>query len=88
MKDTQNDMKQNIQGINSDRKETRTQSNYLEQKGKINILLEQNKETRIQKNEKRLTSLWDNLKHSESELQGCLQKKNNNSKKLKTYLNK
>ena len=68
MKDTQNDMKQNIQGINSDRKETRTQSNYLEQKGKINILLEQNKETRIQKNEKRLTSLWDNLKHSESEL--------------------
>ena len=68
MKDTQNDMKQNIQGIKSDRKETRTQSNYLEQKGKINILLEQNKETRIQKNEKRLTSLWDNLKHSESEL--------------------
>ena len=29
-KDTQNEMKQNIQGTNSDRKETRTQSNDLE----------------------------------------------------------
>ena len=37
MKDTQNEIKQNIQGTNSDRKETRTQSNNLEQKGKINI---------------------------------------------------
>ena len=47
MKDTQNEIKQNIQGINSDRKETRAQSNDLEQKGKINIQLEQNEETRI-----------------------------------------
>ena len=31
-KDTQNEIKQNIQGTNSDRKETRTQSNDLEQK--------------------------------------------------------
>ena len=51
MKDTQNEIKQNIQGANSDRKETRTQSNDLEQKEEINIQLEQNKETRIQKNE-------------------------------------
>ena len=29
MKDTQNEIKQNIQGTNSDRKETRTQSNDL-----------------------------------------------------------
>ena len=36
MKDTQNEIKQNIQETNSHRKETRTQSNYLEQKGKIN----------------------------------------------------
>ena len=49
MKDTQNDIKHNIQGINSDRKETRTQSNDLEQKEEINIQLEQNKEIRIQK---------------------------------------
>ena len=52
MKDTQNEVKQNIQGTNSDKKETRTQSNDLEQKEKINIQLEQNEETRIQKSEK------------------------------------
>ena len=32
MKDTQNEIKQNIQGTDSDRKETRIQINYLEQK--------------------------------------------------------
>ena len=42
MKNTQNGIKQNIQGTNSDRKETRTQSNDLEQKEKINIQPEQN----------------------------------------------
>ena len=57
-------MKQNIQGTNSDRKETRTQSNDLEQKEKVNIQPEQNEETRIQKREESLTNLWDNLKHS------------------------
>ena len=66
MKDTQNEIKQNIQGTNSDRKETRIQSNDLEQKEKININIwpEQNEEMRIQKSEERLTNLWDNLKHS------------------------
>ena len=34
MKDTQSEIKQNVQGTNTDRKETRTQSNDLEQKGK------------------------------------------------------
>ena len=37
MKDTQNEIKQNIQGTNSDRKDTRTQSNDLQQKEEINI---------------------------------------------------
>ena len=64
MKDTQNKIKQNIQGTNSDRKETRTQSNGLEQKEKLNIHPEQNKETRIWKSEETLTNLWDNLKSS------------------------
>ena len=64
MKDSQNEIKQNIQGTNSDRKETRTQSNDLEQKEKINIQPDQNEETRIQKSEESLTNLWDNLKHS------------------------
>ena len=49
MKDTQSEIKQNIQETNSDRKETRTQSNDLEQKEKINIQPEQIEETRIQK---------------------------------------
>ena len=56
MKDTQSEIKQNVQRTNSDRKETRTQSNDLEQKGKINIQQEQNEETRIQKSEERLTT--------------------------------
>ena len=47
MKDTHNEVKQNIQGTNSDRKEARTQINDLEQKEEINIQLEQNEETRI-----------------------------------------
>ena len=47
MKDTQNEIKQNIQGTNSDRKETRTQSNNLEPKEKINIQQKQNGERRI-----------------------------------------
>ena len=48
MKDTQNEIKQNIQGTNSDKKETRIKSNDLEQKEEINIQQEQNEETRIQ----------------------------------------
>ena len=47
MKDTQSEIKQNFQGTNSDRKETRTQSNNLEEKEEINIQPEQNEETRI-----------------------------------------
>ena len=49
MKTTQSEIKQNIQGTNSGRKETRTQINNLEQKEEINIQPEQNEETRIQK---------------------------------------
>ena len=40
MKDTQHEIMQNIQGTNSDRKETRSQSNNLEQEEEINIQLE------------------------------------------------
>ena len=57
MKDTQNEIKQNIQGTNSDRKETRSQSNNLEQKEEVNIWPEQNEETRIQKNEEKFRNL-------------------------------
>ena len=57
MKDTQSEIKQNIQGTNSDKKETRIQSNNLEQKEEINIELDQNEETRIPKNEEAVDSL-------------------------------
>ena len=53
------EIKENVQGINSEEKETGTQINDLGQKEEINIQLEQNKETRIQKNEERLRKLWD-----------------------------
>ena len=49
MKSTQMEIKQNIQGTNSDRKETGTQINDLEQKEEINIQPEHIEEKRIQK---------------------------------------
>ena len=49
--------RKNIQGTNSDGKETGTQINDLEQKEEINIQLEHNEETRTQKNEERLRNL-------------------------------
>ena len=52
----------NVQGTNSEGKETGTQINGLEQKEEINIQPEQNEETRIRKNEERLRNLWDNFK--------------------------
>ena len=58
------EIKESVQGTNSDRKETRTQSNDLEQKEKINIHPGQKEETRIRKSEETLTNLWDNLKRS------------------------
>ena len=64
MKDTQNEIKQNIQGTKSDGKETRTQINRLDQKEERNVQPEQNEEKRIQKNEERLRNLQDIFKHS------------------------
>ena len=49
VKAMQSEIKENIQGTNSDGKETGTQINVLEQKEEINIQSEQNEETRIQK---------------------------------------
>ena len=47
MKVIQSEIKENIQGANSEGKETGTQINDLEQKEEINIQPEQNEETRI-----------------------------------------
>ena len=50
MKAMKSELKENAQGTNSDRKETRTQINGLDQKEERNIQSEQNEETRIPKN--------------------------------------
>ena len=49
VKAMQSEIKKNIQGTNSEGKETRTQINGLDKKEEINIQSEQNKEMRIQK---------------------------------------
>ena len=64
MKAMLRETKEDVQGTNSEGKETGTQINGLAQKEEVNIQPEQNEETRIQKNEERLRNLWDNFKHS------------------------
>ena len=56
--------KENVQGTNSEAKETGTQINGMDQKEERNIQPEKNEETRIRKNEERLRNLQDILKRS------------------------
>ena len=56
--------KENVQGTNSEAKETGTQINGVDQKEERNIQPEKNEEIRIQKNEERLRNLQGILKHS------------------------
>ena len=63
VKAMQSEIKQNIQGTNSEGKETGARINNLEKKEEINIQPEQNEETRIHKNEEKLRNLWYNFKH-------------------------
>ena len=58
------EIKKNVQGTNSDEKETGTQINGLDQKEERNIQPEKNEETRIQKNEERLRNLQDIFQRS------------------------
>ena len=69
MKAIESQIKKNIQGTNSEGKETRTQINNLVQKEEINIQPEQNEET-IQKHEERLGNLLDNFKCSNIQIMG------------------
>ena len=64
MKAMLSEIKENVQGTNSDEKEIGTQSNNVEQKEERNIQPKQNEETRIQKYEERLRSLQDNFRCS------------------------
>ena len=58
------EIKENVQGTNSDGKETGTQIISVDQKEERNIQPEKNEETRIQKNQERLRNLEDIFKHS------------------------
>ena len=69
VKAMQREIKKDMQGTNSEGKETRTQINGLDQKEEINIQSQQNEET-IQKNEERLRNLWDNFKRSNIWIRG------------------
>ena len=64
VKAMKSEIKENVQGSNSEGKETGTQINDLDQKEERNTQPEQNEETRIQKYEERLRNLWDNFKCS------------------------
>ena len=61
MKAMLSEVRENIQGTNSDGKETGTQINSVDQKEKRKIQPEKNEETRIQKNEERLRNLFKHL---------------------------
>ena len=64
VKAMKSEIKENVQGTNSDEKERGTQVNGVEQKEEINIQPEWNAEKRIQKDEERLRNLQDNFKCS------------------------
>ena len=87
MKAMLRETKEDVQGTNSDAKETGTQINGVDQKEERNIQPEKNEETRIQKNEERLRNLQDISKHSNIRIIGVPEEKRKN-KKWKTYLNK
>ena len=87
MKPMLRETKENVQGTNSDGKETGTQINGVDQKEERNIQPEKKEETRIRKNEERLRNLQDILKRSNIRIIGVPEEKRKN-KRLKTYLNK
>ena len=87
MKPMPRETKENVQGTNSDGKETGTQTNTVDQKKERNIQPEKNEETRIQKMRRGLGTSRTSLNVPTSELRGY-QKEERKSKKLKIYLNK
>ena len=70
MKAVLSEIKENVQGTNSDGKETRAQINGVDQKEERNIQPEQNEESIIQKNEERLRNLQDIFKCSNIQIIG------------------
>ena len=70
VKAMKSEINENTQRTNSEGKETKTQTNDLDQKEEISIQPEQNDGTRIRKNEERLRNLWNNFKHSNIQIIG------------------
>ena len=64
MKATLRETKENVQGTNSDEKETGPLINGVDQKEERNTQPEKNEKTGIQKHEERLRNLQDIFKHS------------------------
>ena len=87
MKAMPSEIKENVQGTNSDEKETGTQINGVDQKEERNIQPEKNEETRIRKMRRGLGTSKTSWNIPTSELQGC-QKEKRKNKKLETYWNK
>ena len=65
----------NVQGTNSDRRETKTQIKDLDQKEEINTHPERNEETRIQKLRRGLGTSGTTLNIPTSESYGCQKEK-------------
>ena len=84
LKAMQSEVKENVQGTNSEGKETTTQITDLKQKEEINIQPEQNEETKIQKKRRGLGTSGTTLNIPTPKSQGC-QKEKRKSKELKTY---
>ena len=78
------EIKENVQGTNSDGKETLTQINDSEQKEEINIRRNKMKKQEFKKMSRGLGTSGTFLNVSTSESYGCQKKRK--SKKWKTYL--
>ena len=87
MKITLCEIKKNLQGPNSDGKETGTQFNGVDLKEERNIQAEKNEETRIQKNEESLRNLQDIIKRSNIWIIGVPEGEEE-EQAIKSYLNK
>ena len=87
MKAMLSETKENVQGTNSDGKETGTQINGVDQKEERNIQPEKKEGTRIQKkkDEERFRNLQDIFKRSNIQIIGVAEEK---EQKIENYLNK
>ena len=87
MKPMLRETKENVQGTNSDAKETRTQLNGVDQKEERNMQPEKNEEIRIQKNEERLRNFQDILKRANLRIIG-VPVGEEEEQEIEDYLNK